>query len=88
MFYSDYESKKSDSAINVKGLTGMRNKHDERLPYKEDIVRSVFRGLRPSDADKGKTACPTLSFRSTNLCLFVWNAGKVVRHGSQIRSGL
>jgi hypothetical protein len=39
---NDYKSKKSDGAINVRGCyTPLRNKLDERLPYREYILRSV-----------------------------------------------
>jgi len=71
MFCSDYESKKSDSAINVRGcLTWMRNKHDERLPYKEDIVRSVFRvcGVQ-SQIKAERRALPCRSGLLTSACL-------------------
>lgn len=71
LFYFDYESKKSDSAFNVRGcLTWMRNKHDERLPYKEDIVRSVFRVRGVQSQIKAQhRALPCRSGLLTSACL-------------------
>lgn len=71
MFYSDYKSKKSDGAINVRGCyTPLRNKLDERLPYREYILRSVSesKGLK---TQINTTASSSPSFRSTELSLFM-----------------